>query len=77
MGPRCSRRPTVDADQFDDGAHLDPAIDGVSLLQRNFTYIDTDGRVDGIRAYGLGTRTGHVGYALIVRSTSPTAPTRS
>ena len=43
----------------------DAAVDGVSLLQRNYTYIDNNGRVDGIVAYGLGTHTGHVGYALI------------
>ena len=43
----------------------DTAIDGVSLLQRNYTYIEPRRPVDGIRAYGLGARSGHVGYALI------------
>ena len=32
----------------------DPAIDGVSLLQANFTYMNDGGRVEGVRAYGMG-----------------------
>ena len=55
----------ADAEAFMTSLAGDADIDGVSLLQRNFTYVRTDGRVDGIRAYGLGTRSGHVGYAVI------------
>ena len=43
----------------------DPAIDGVSLLQANFTYMNDRGRVEGVRAYGMGARSGEVGYALV------------
>ena len=54
----------------------EPAIDGVSLLQANFTYVNAGSRVEGIRAYGIGTRSGQVGYALI-SGASPTVPTKS
>jgi len=43
----------------------DHDLDGVSLLRTNFTYMRAAGRTDGIRAYGIGTRSGDVGYALV------------
>jgi hypothetical protein len=53
------------ADTFVDALAGDPAIDGVSLLRTNFTYMHAGGRTEGMRAYGIGTRSGHVGYALV------------
>ena len=53
------------ADAFVAELDADPALDGVSLLRSNFTYMRAGGRTDGMLAYGIETRSGHVGYALV------------
>ena len=51
-------------DSFMQTLATDPDLDGVGLLQTNFTFLQQADQSDGIRAYGLGAADGAVGFAL-------------
>ncbi|HUP76714.1 MAG TPA: ABC transporter permease [Acidimicrobiales bacterium] len=52
------------SDSFTEALATDHDLDGVSVLQDNFTLVQRGSEADGVHAYGLGTVVGFVGYAL-------------